>query len=147
MNSNDSFVYTNPAQRFEGISPLVGTARVDNPRTRSSLIEIPSMLAAGPGGKATPAAIQRQLFENRNLLGQQVLPDLLAACAGVSDAMVEAAALREGCAVLSAWDRSSNAGSRGAHLFREFWRQARVLPNVYRQPLSTFGARWKRPRA
>ena len=57
MNSNDSFVYANPAQRFEGISPLVGTARVDNPRTRSSLIEIPAMLAAGPGGKATPEGI------------------------------------------------------------------------------------------
>jgi len=134
MNSNDSFFYTNPAQRFEGISPLVGTSRVDNPRTRSSLIEIPAMLAARPGGKATPEGIERQLFENRNLLGQQVLPDLLVACAGVSDAMAEAAALREGCTVLWAWDRSSNAGSRGAHLFREFWRQAQALPNVYRQP-------------
>ena len=134
MNSNDSFVYSNPAQRFEGISPLVGTARVDNPRTRSSLIEIPVMLAAGPGGKATPEGLQRQLFEDRNLLGQQVLPDLLAACAGVSEAMAQAAALREGCLVLQAWDRTSNADSRGAHLFREFWRQARAVPNVYRQP-------------
>ena len=134
MNSNDSFFYTHPAQRFDGISPLVGTTRVDNPRTRSSLIEIPAMLAAGPGGKATPEGIERQLFENRNLLGQQVLPDLFAACAGVSDAMAEVAALREGCAVLGAWDRSSNASSRGAHLFREFWRQAQALPDVYRQP-------------
>jgi acyl-homoserine-lactone acylase len=134
MNSNDSYVYTHPAQHFEGISPLVGSARVDNPRTRSSLIEIPIMLAAGPGGKATPEGIERQLFENRNLLGQQVLPDLLDACAGVSDAMAEAAALREGCAALRMWDRSSNASARGAHLFREFWRQARALPNVYRQP-------------
>ena len=134
MNSNDSFIYTNPAQRFEGISPLVGTARVDSPRTRSSLIEIPAMLAAGPGGKATAEGIERQLFENRNLLGQQVLPDLLAACAGVSDAMADTAALREGCTALSAWDRHSNANSRGAHLFREFWRQAQAVPKVYRQP-------------
>ncbi|HKX43741.1 MAG TPA: penicillin acylase family protein [Burkholderiaceae bacterium] len=134
MNSNDSFVYTNPAQRFDGISPLVGTARVDNPRTRSSLIEIPAMLAAGPGGKATPEGIERELFGNRNLLAEQVLPDLLAACARVNDAMAEAAALREGCAALGAWDRRSNAGSRGAHLFREFWRQAQWLPKVYREP-------------
>ena len=134
MNSNDSFVYTNPAQRFEGISPLVGTARVESPRTRSSLIEIPALLAAGPGGKATPEGIERQLFANHNLLGEQVLPDLLAACSGVTDAMADAAALRDGCAALRAWDRTSNAESRGAHLFREFWRQAEAVPNVYREP-------------
>jgi acyl-homoserine-lactone acylase len=134
MNSNDSFVYTNPAQHFEGISPLVGTAEVESPRTRSSLIEIPAMMAMGPGGKATPEGIQRQLFENHNLLGEKVLPDLLQACAGVNEAMAEAAALRDGCLVLRAWDRTSNADSRGAHLFREFWRQARLMPNVYRQP-------------
>ena len=134
MNSNDSFVYTNPAQRFEGISPLVGTARVDNPRTRSSLIEIPAMLAAGPRGKATQEGIERQLFANHNLLGEQVLPDLLAACSGVSDAVADAAALRDGCAVLRVWDRTDNAESRGAHLFREFWRQAESVPNVYREP-------------
>ena len=134
MNSNDSFVYTNPTQRFEGISPLVGTARVDNPRTRSSLIEIPAMLAAGPGGKATPEGIERELFDDRNLLAREVLPDLLAACGGVSDATAEGAAGRDGCAVLRAWDRRSDIASRGAHLFREFWRLAQAVPNVYRQP-------------
>jgi len=134
MNSNDSFVYTNPAQRFEGISPLVGTARVESPRTRSSLLEIPAMLAAGPGGKATPEGIERELFADHNLLGEQVLPDLLAACAGVSDAVPDAGALRDGCVALRAWDRKSDANSHGAHLFREFWRQAQSVPNIYRQP-------------
>lgn len=133
MNSNDSFVYANPAQHFEGISPLVGTARVDSPRTRSSLIEIPAMLAAGPRGKATPEGIERQLFGNRNLLADQVLPDLLAACPGVSDESAQAAPLRDGCAVLRAWDRTDNVDSRGAHVFREFWREAQSLPNVYRE--------------
>ncbi|MBV9890663.1 MAG: penicillin acylase family protein [Rhizobacter sp.] len=134
MNSNDSFVYTNPAQRFGEISPLVGTPRVDNPRTRSSLIEIPAMLAAGPGGKATPEGIQRELFDDRNLLGRLVLPDLLTACGSVSDATAEGAAVRDGCGVLRAWDRRSDSASRGAHLFREFWRLAQSVPNVYRQP-------------
>ena len=133
MNSNDSFVYTNPAQRFEGISPLVGSARIDNPRTRSSLIEIPVLLAAGPGGKATPEGIKRELFEDRNLLAEQELPDLLTACESVSDALAERAAVRDGCAVLRAWDRRSDSASRGAHLFREFWRLAQAVPNIYRQ--------------
>jgi acyl-homoserine-lactone acylase len=134
MNSNDSFVYTNPAQRFEGISPIVGTARVESPRTRSSLIEIPAMLAAAAGGKARPGDIERQLFANHNLIAQQVLPDLVAACGSVSDAMADAPALRDGCAALRAWDRTDNVDSRGAHVFREFWRDAREVPNVYRQP-------------
>src|SRR5689334_7567470 len=130
MNSNDSFLYTNPAQHFEGISPMVGTARVESPRTRSSLLEIPAMLVAGPGGKATPEGIERQLFADHNLLGEQVLPDLLAACANLNDAMTDAAALREGCAALRAWDHTDSVESRGAHLFREFWRQAQSIPNV-----------------
>jgi acyl-homoserine-lactone acylase len=134
MNSNDSFVYTNPAQHFEAISPLVGSARVDNPRTRSSLIEIPAMLAASPGGKATSEGIERELFDDRNLLARLVLPDLLTTCESVSDVTAEAAAVRDGCAVFRAWDRRSDSASRGAHLFREFWRLAQAVPNVYRQP-------------
>jgi len=134
MNSNDSFVYTNPAQRFEGISPLVGTARVESPRTRSSLIEIPAMLDAAPGHKVRPGDIERQLFANHNLFAEQVLPDLLAACVDLVDATPDFASVRDGCAVLRAWDRTDNVESRGAHVFREFWRLAREVPNVYRQP-------------
>lgn len=126
QNSNDSFAYTHPDQRFPAISPLVGGPRVDSARTRSSLIEIPQLLARG---KATPQAVQQQLFANRNLLGHLVLPDLLAACAQAPDT-----ASKEGCDALRGWDRSSELGSRGAHLFREFWRLAAAVPNVYRVP-------------
>ena len=34
----------------------------------------------------------------------------------------------EACAVLAAWDLSGNLDAKGAHLWREFWRQARVNP-------------------
>jgi acyl-homoserine-lactone acylase len=36
--------------------------------------------------------------------------------------------------VLAAWDLASNAESRGAPLFREFWRIAKEIPNVWRVP-------------
>jgi acyl-homoserine-lactone acylase len=127
-NSNDSFVYTHPAQRFDAISPLVGEARVQRPRTRAGLAEIPDLLSRG---KATPAAVQQQLFENRNFIGRIVMPDLLAACATQPPAATEA---RDGCAALRGWDRTSNAEARGAHLFREFWRTARAIPGVHRIP-------------
>ncbi|MBC7731928.1 MAG: penicillin acylase family protein, partial [Bacteriovorax sp.] len=41
QNSNDSFFHSNPAQRFGDISPMVGDARVERPRTRAGLTEIP----------------------------------------------------------------------------------------------------------
>jgi acyl-homoserine-lactone acylase len=125
QNSNDSYLHTHPAQRFDaGISPLVGDALVNRGRTRSSHIEIAQLLARG---KATRAAVQQQLFGNRNLAAHAVLPDLLAACdrAPTPEA-------RDGCAVLRGWDKHNNVESRGAALFREFWRLAAAEPNVYR---------------
>lgn len=124
QNSNDSFVYTHPAQRFADISPLVGDASVNRPRTRASLAEIPELLSRG---KVTPASVQARLFENRNTMAMHVVPDLLAACvAPPGDAA------RDGCAALRGWDRTNNAEARGAHLFREFWRNARAIPGVHR---------------
>jgi acyl-homoserine-lactone acylase len=127
QNSNDSYLHTHPAQRFDaGISPLVGDALVTRQRTRSSHLEIAQLLERG---KATRAAVQQQLFGNRNLAAHAVLPDLLAACdrAPTPEA-------KDGCAALRAWDRHNNLESRGAHLFREFWRLASAVPNVYRVP-------------
>jgi acyl-homoserine-lactone acylase len=129
QNSNDSYLHTHPQLRFDNaaaISPLVGDALVTRARTRSSHIEIGEMLARG---KVTPQAVQQQLFGNRNLAAHAVLPDLLAACerAPTPDA-------RDGCAALRGWDRSNNVEARGAHVFREFWRLAFAVPNVYRVP-------------
>ena len=128
QNSNDSFAYTHPAQRFEGISPLVGTAALTRVRTRSSLSEIPDMLARG---KVDNAALQRQLFENRNFTARVVLPDLLAACATQPPAAQEA---RDGCAALRGWSRNNEVDARGAHLFREFWRGVMATPRLWRVP-------------
>ncbi|MBI5721402.1 MAG: penicillin acylase family protein [Burkholderiales bacterium] len=128
-NSNDSFFHTHPAQRFGPISPLVGDDVIRQPRTRAGLVEIPELLAAGP---VTLQGIQRQLFGNRNHVAEQVLPDLLAACTGAPGAPTAEA--RDGCAALGAWDRKSDLGSRGAHVFREFWRGAMSLPRLWRVP-------------
>lgn len=125
-NSNDSFAYTHPQQVWSGISPLVGDDVVRRPRTRAGLIEIAELTGRG---KVTLAAMQQQLFANRNLVGQMIVPDLLAAC---DRAPTDAA--REGCAVLRQWNRTSELDARGAPLFREFWRAALPIPKVYRLP-------------
>ena len=128
-NSNDSFFYSHPQQRFANISPLVGDASLNRPRTRAGLSEIPELLSRG---KVTAAAAQAQLFDNRNFMGGVVVPDLLAACA-LQPPTTEA---KDGCTALRGWDRKNNLDSRGAHLFREFWRAARVIPGVYRVPFN-----------
>ena len=71
--------------------------------------------------------MQRKLFEDRNFMASVVVPDLMAACADAPTAEA-----RDGCAALRGWDRSNNLESRGAHLFREFWRTARSVPGVHR---------------
>jgi acyl-homoserine-lactone acylase len=125
-NSNDSFFYTQPAQAWGPISPLVGDDVLRRPRTRSGLIEIPALIGRG---KVTPAGVQEQLFGNRNLMGHVVVPDLLAACAQAPDDDS-----REGCTVLRGWKRTSELDDKGAALFREFWRTASAIPRVHRQP-------------
>lgn len=125
-NSNDSFFYTHPAQKFENISPMVGDASLTRPRTRAGLAEIPEMLGRG---KVTLQAMQEQLFQNRNFMAQVVVPDLLAACD-----KAPTAESRDGCAALKGWDRRNNLDARGAHVFREFWRTARNIPGVHRVP-------------
>ncbi|MGI9133767.1 MAG: penicillin acylase family protein [Rhodoferax sp.] len=125
-NSNDSFYHTNPQQKWSGISPLVGDNSLSRPRTRAGLEQIPEMLARG---KVTLASAQAQLFENRNFMGGVVVPDLLAACSAAPTAEA-----RDGCAALKGWDRTNNLDARGAHLFREFWRTVRSLPNLHRLP-------------
>ena len=127
QNSNDGFFYSNPQQSWSGISPMVGDDIVRRPRTRSSLIELPELVARGP---VTPAAVQAQLFSNRNLMARAVLPDLLAACTGE----VPTPEAKDGCAALRGWDRQNNLDSRGAHLFRLFWRAASAVPGVHRRP-------------
>jgi acyl-homoserine-lactone acylase len=82
-------------------------------------------------GKVTPQAVQAQLFADRNFMGHVTMPDLLAACTANPPASAEA---RDGCAALRGWDRTSSLDARGAHLFREFWRTARLIPGVYRVP-------------
>lgn len=125
-NSNDSFVYTHPAQKFGAISPLVGDASLTRPRTRAGLAEIPEMLGRG---KVTLQGIQQQLFQNRNFMASVTVPDLLAACG-----QAPSAASRDACTALRGWNLRNDLDARGAHVFREFWRNARNIPGVFRIP-------------
>ena len=139
QNSNDSYWLSNPALGSPaGISPLVGlTGTPQRLRTRSALMEIPRRLAGVDGlsgNKMGLDEVRGVILANHNLAGWLVVNDLVAACTAGGAALTPEQ--REGCAALAKWDLTSNASSAGAPLFREFWRKAKDIPNVWRVPFN-----------
>jgi len=137
QNSNDSFWLSHPRIAAPaGISPLVGfTGTPQRLRTRSGIMEIEARLAGSdglPGNKMGAAELRSVIFRDKNLAGTLVMDDLAAACSANAAALTPDQAL--GCRVLAGWDRTSNSASKGAPLFREFWRKAKDLPKVWRLP-------------
>jgi len=132
-NSNDSSWLTNPAQKMEGFSPVLGPQAVPQRlRTRVGLMEIGKRLSGVdglPGNRFDIESLQAVLFRDRNLASELVLDDLLRTCH--AKAVQADSELRDGCTALGKWDRRSNLESRAAPLFREFWMRAHVIPNVY----------------
>jgi acyl-homoserine-lactone acylase len=136
QNSNESYWLSNPDSPMTGASPLVG--RVGTPqnlRTRSAIGEIRARLSGADeltGNRMGPDELRRVIFRDRNLAGTLVMDDLVAACNSAGAALSPDA--NEGCRVLAAWDRTSNAESAGSPLFREFWRKAKDISTVWRVP-------------
>ncbi|QYF95267.1 penicillin acylase family protein [Massilia sp. PAMC28688] len=138
-NSNDSYWLTNPAITWDNISPMAGPVAVPQRlRTRAGLTLIARRLNGTdglPGRQFTPRHLERLFFNSDNYAAAMVLDDLLT-LAGNHPAVT----LPDGTTVqlasawhtLAAWDRRSAVHSRGAHLFREFWRTARAIPNLHR---------------
>jgi acyl-homoserine-lactone acylase len=133
QNSNDSFWLANPAIDWPDISPLVGAKRTPQGlRTRMGVGAITRQLA-GRSGSATnridPRDVETILFSDANLAGVLVMDDMPGLCSGaVTDSQ------RDACAVFARWDRTSSLDAHGAPLFREFWRRARLINNVWRVP-------------
>ena len=132
QNSNDSYWLSHPGATPPGISPLVGPVDVPQRlRTRIGIDEIQKRLAGTDGlvgNRIDPQSLQAILMRNRNFAATLVLDDLLAACASAPPDAQEA------CAALRGWNRTDNLDATAAHLFREFWRKAKDIPNIWRVP-------------
>ncbi len=134
QNSNDSYWLSNPAIEWREYSPLVGPTGVEQGlRTRTGIHQIEDRLAARDGIAAHNTVgipeVQAMLFSNHNHAAHIVLDDLITACERTDGEAVSAA-----CDVLAGWDRTNNLDARGAHLFREWWRLAEQLDNLWRIP-------------
>jgi len=104
-------------------------------RTRSGIMEIRGRLSGSDGlvgNRMGADELRSVIFRDHNLAGRLVMDDLGAACKVAAASLSPDAS--EGCRVLVAWDRTSNADSAGSPLFREFWRKAKDIAKVWRVP-------------
>jgi acyl-homoserine-lactone acylase len=140
QNSNDSFWLSNPdIAPMADVSPLVGPVGTPQRlRTRSGIGEIRARLAGTdglPGQRMGADEVRSVIFRDRNLAGALVVDDLVTACGTPGDTGLNPDQAT-GCRVLAGWNRTSDAEARGAPLFREFWRQAKDVPKVWRVPFN-----------
>lgn len=139
QNSNDSFWMSNPDIDWPGFSPLIGgTDESQSLRTRSGLYAIRERLSGQDGiaehGTIGLDEVQAMLFANRNHAAYLVLDDLLALCEPAVGARPTGDMTAEACTVLGSWDRRNNLESRGEHLFREWWRAASGIEDLWQVP-------------
>ncbi|MCG3877912.1 penicillin acylase family protein [Psychrobacter sp. Ps6] len=140
-NSNDSYWLSNLKQPLTGFSPLLrrrlspflGPNAVDGVpllmRSRMGLTQILDRLSNKDqlgGNTFNLNNMQDVVYGNRSYVAELVLDDVLADCTAnpvmplTSGGTIDAT---QACAVLSNWDRRDNLDSKGAHVFREFWRK------------------------
>jgi acyl-homoserine-lactone acylase len=142
-NSNDSYWLANPAVTWPAVSPLLGPVGTEQrPRTRAALVTFQRRFAGTdglPGNLMSAATLETLWYRNENYMASIVLDDLLGLCRtnpGITLANGTVIPTAAACAALSGWDRRSDRDSRGAHLFREFWRTASAIRNVYAVPFN-----------
>jgi len=126
-NSNESHWLTNAREPLEGYSRVFGPERSQRAmRTRLGHKIVLDRLEGRDGsGKRTFSRqdIQDAVFNNRQLLGELWVDDLVTQCelqGGTMPGSNGPVDVSEACEVLSKWDRTDNLDSPGAVLFKRF---------------------------
>jgi acyl-homoserine-lactone acylase len=135
-NSNDSYWLTNPAAPLDGFSPIIGLERTARSlRTRAGLTFLAEATAGGK--KVSAADLEALLLSQRHFGAELLLDEALTVCAApLAPVTVQGSAVDIGpsCDALRAWDRKERVDSRGAQVWREFWRLASRAPNLFAVP-------------
>ena len=125
-NSNDSYWLSNPDSRLEGFSPIIGNEQtIRSLRTRAGLVMVEEIISSGE--KFTQQNVKELLFNHRHYGAELLLDEILDVCADQSS-------LAEACAILASWDRRQDVNSVGAHIFNQFWANARGLSEHFAIP-------------
>ncbi|MCP5089723.1 MAG: hypothetical protein GY949_02240, partial [Gammaproteobacteria bacterium] len=130
-NSNDSYWLANPNEPISGLPKILGRTLTERTlRTRSGLQMVQSRLDGSdgrPGKGFSLESLIDVLMSNQNMSGALLRDDLVTLCRGTPEVTLESGAevsLGRACDVLASWDLRASVDSRGAHLFREFMREA-----------------------
>ncbi len=133
-NCNDSYWLVNANELVEGYDSIIGkegTAR--SLRTRLCLLQAERRIAGTDGrdgAKFTYAQLKDVVLSSQ-LYSAELARDMVLSTIcplGFALGTTGPVDIGEACAVLAAWDGHANLDSRGAHLWREFWRRAIGAP-------------------
>lgn len=125
-NSNGTAWMTNADRPITGYERVFGTVGTQlGLRTRGAIEDVTAMAGRG---RLTVRDLQRQQFANRVPAGDLTAADVARACAALPGGTATggdggSVDVSGACAVLKAWDRTMDTGSRGALLFDRFWRK------------------------
>jgi acyl-homoserine-lactone acylase len=125
QNSNDSAWMSHPDAPLPATTPVLGPWHKPlRLRTRLGIAQVHEQLGE-PGrerrGRLDAEFLKSLLFANRNHAAELALPSLKRLC---RDPAILGPEAQAACDVLTQWDGRSDSESRGASLFREFWRRA-----------------------
>jgi acyl-homoserine-lactone acylase len=140
-NSNNSYWVPNAVERLEGFPPIMGGERIEiDFRARQTMIQAEER-KAGTDGRGDPGFnidnLRDLMFENRSLLAENVMDDVIGLCQAVTDWPTYSdnpAAAAEACDILAGWDRRYNLDSVGSHIFFEIWYNVYRVDNIFAVP-------------
>ncbi|HUP92739.1 MAG TPA: penicillin acylase family protein [Solimonas sp.] len=148
-NNNDSYWLTNPAAPIEGYNSIIGPERTARSlRTRLAMLQVLRRLDGSdgrPGNRFDYVQLQDTVLDSQLLSEQLARADVLATVCALPLVVGQAGPVdpAEACEALTAWDGKANLDSRGAHLWREFWRRVMVPGGL---PANPFAAvQWLTP--
>ncbi len=125
MNANDSYWLPNPAVRLEGFANIIGCEQCKR-TMRTRMVSQYVIDRLRNGGKETPRSLASHEYANR-LRAAEVMRE-----GGALDQVCDATGEAEACAVLKAWDGTSNASSVGTALFEEFIARVPAAEELWR---------------
>ena len=140
-NANDSYWLPNPENLLTGFSRAIGREEYEQSlRTRLTFVQAQERIARTDGleGPGFTNKQVRAIFNSaRNYAAELVNDDVVIICDAVEDWTLYGASnqtMEQACSILGAWDTRHTIDSIGGHVFTEFWRIARNLPNLWAVP-------------
>ncbi|MEW6169566.1 MAG: penicillin acylase family protein [Pseudomonadota bacterium] len=135
-NFNDSYWLTNPAEPVTGYARIIGDEETERSlRTRKGILQVLRRLDGSdgrPGDKFDLETLQEVVLSGEihsaELARAAVLAELCPS-AGIRDSS-------RACEALQGWDGSASLDSTGAHVWREFWREAAGATDLWSTPFS-----------